>query len=30
MQMAQEAVDRRWQTYEHLSKQEPGRFERAV
>jgi len=30
MQMAQEAVDRRWQTYEHLSKQEPGHFERAV
>ena len=29
MQLAQEAVDRRWQTYEHLSKQEPGHFERA-
>jgi len=29
MQLAQEAVNRRWQTYEHLSKQEPGHFERA-
>ncbi|MDH5583999.1 MAG: 4Fe-4S binding protein, partial [Gammaproteobacteria bacterium] len=29
MQMAQETVDRRWQTYEHLSKQEPTQFERA-
>ncbi len=29
MVMAQETVDRRWQTYEHLSQQEPGQFERA-
>lgn len=29
MVKAQEAVDRRWQTYEHLSKQEPAKFERA-
>jgi pyruvate-ferredoxin/flavodoxin oxidoreductase len=29
MQMAQETVDRRWATYEHLAKQEPGEFERA-
>jgi len=29
MQMAQETVNRRWQTYEHLSKQEPTQFERA-
>ncbi len=29
MQMAQETVDRRWQTYEHLSKQEPAQFEHA-
>jgi len=29
MQMAQETVDRRWQTYEHLSKQEPTHFEHA-
>jgi pyruvate-ferredoxin/flavodoxin oxidoreductase len=29
MQMAQETVDRRWQTYEHLSRQEPGHFEHA-
>jgi pyruvate-ferredoxin/flavodoxin oxidoreductase len=30
MQMAQETVNRRWQTYEHLSQQEPAKFERAV
>ncbi|MGB5510562.1 MAG: pyruvate:ferredoxin (flavodoxin) oxidoreductase [Woeseiaceae bacterium] len=30
MQMAQETVSRRWQTYEHLAKQEPAQFERAV
>ncbi len=30
MQMAQETVDRRWQTYEHLAKQEPAQFEQAV
>jgi len=30
MQMAQETVDRRWATYEHLALQEPGEFERAV
>ena len=29
MVMAQETVDRRWATYEHLAKQEPGEFERA-
>jgi pyruvate-ferredoxin/flavodoxin oxidoreductase len=29
MVMAQETVDRRWETYEHLSKQEPTQFERA-
>ena len=29
MQMAQETVDRRWQTYEHLSQQEPTHFEHA-
>ena len=29
MVMAQETVDRRWQTYEHLSKQEPAQFEHA-
>jgi pyruvate-ferredoxin/flavodoxin oxidoreductase len=29
MQMAQETVDRRWHTYEHLSKQEPAEFEHA-
>ena len=29
MQMAQEAVNRRWQTYEHLSMQEPAQFEHA-
>ena len=29
MVMAQETVNRRWQTYEHLSKQEPTQFERA-
>lgn len=29
MQMAQETVDRRWQTYEHLSEQEPAQFEHA-
>ena len=29
MQMAQETVDRRWATYVHLSKQEPGEFEHA-
>jgi pyruvate-ferredoxin/flavodoxin oxidoreductase len=29
MQMAQETVDRRWATYEHMAKQEPGDFERA-
>ena len=28
MQMAQETVNRRWATYEHLAKQEPGDFER--
>ncbi len=27
MQMAQETVDRRWETYVHLSKQEPAKFE---
>ncbi len=30
MQMAQETVSRRWQTYEHLAKQEPALFEQAV
>ena len=30
MQMAQETVNRRWQTYEHLSKQAPAQFESAV
>jgi pyruvate-ferredoxin/flavodoxin oxidoreductase len=30
MQMAQETVSRRWQTYEHLAKQEPAQFEQAV
>ena len=29
MQMAQETVNRRWHTYEHLSKQEPAEFEHA-
>ena len=29
MVMAQETVDRRWQTYEHLSQQEPMHFEHA-
>jgi len=29
MQLAQETVDRRWHTYEHLSKQEPAQFEHA-
>ncbi len=29
MQMAQETVNRRWQTYEHLSQQEPTEFEHA-
>jgi pyruvate-ferredoxin/flavodoxin oxidoreductase len=29
MVMAQETVDRRWHTYEHLSMQEPTQFERA-
>ena len=29
MQMAQETVNRRWETYEHLATQEPGHFERA-
>ena len=29
MQLAQETVDRRWQTYEHLAKQEPAQFEHA-
>ena len=29
MQMAQETVSRRWQTYEHLSQQEPAEFEHA-
>ena len=29
MVMAQETVDRRWETYEHLAKQEPAQFERA-
>jgi pyruvate-ferredoxin/flavodoxin oxidoreductase len=29
MVMAQETVDRRWQTYEHLSQQEPTKFEHA-
>ncbi len=29
MVMAQETVNRRWQTYEHLSQQEPTEFERA-
>jgi len=29
MQMAQETVNRRWQTYEHLSEQEPTQFESA-
>jgi pyruvate-ferredoxin/flavodoxin oxidoreductase len=30
MQLAQETVHRRWQTYEHLSQQGPGQFEQAV
>jgi pyruvate-ferredoxin/flavodoxin oxidoreductase len=30
MQMAQETVSRRWQTYEHLAKQEPALFEQVV
>ena len=30
MQMAQETVDRRWATYEHLAKQEPAQFEQAI
>ena len=29
MQMAQDTVDRRWQTYEYLSRQEPTHFEHA-
>ncbi len=29
MQMAQETVNRRWQTYEHLAQQGPGQFEQA-
>ncbi|MBT8103934.1 MAG: hypothetical protein KJO95_13255 [Gammaproteobacteria bacterium] len=29
MQMAQETVNRRWQTYVHLSKQEPTHLEQA-
>jgi len=29
MQMAQETVNRRWHTYEHLSRQEPTEFEHA-
>jgi pyruvate/2-oxoacid:ferredoxin oxidoreductase beta subunit len=29
MQMAQEPVDRRWHTYEHLSEQGPTEFERS-
>ncbi len=29
MQMAQETVNRRWQTYEHMSQQEPTEFEHA-
>ncbi len=29
MQMAQETVNRRWHTYEQMSKQEPGQFEQA-
>ena len=29
MRMAQETVDRRWETYVHLSKQEPAKFEHA-
>ena len=29
MEMAQETVNRRWHTYEHLSKQEPTEFEHA-
>ncbi len=29
MQMAQETVERKWSTYEHLSKQEPSHFEHA-
>jgi hypothetical protein len=29
MQMAQEMVDRRWATYEHLAKQDPGKFAQA-
>ena len=29
MQMAQEAVNRKWTTYEYLSMQEPGHFEAA-
>jgi pyruvate-ferredoxin/flavodoxin oxidoreductase len=29
MEMAQETVNRRWETYEHLAKQEPTQFERA-
>ncbi|MBT8080975.1 MAG: pyruvate:ferredoxin (flavodoxin) oxidoreductase [Gammaproteobacteria bacterium] len=30
MQMAQEAVDRKWATYEHLATQGPAQFEQAV
>jgi hypothetical protein len=30
MQLAQETVHRRWQTYEHLSQQGAGEFEQAV
>jgi len=29
MRMAQETVNRRWETYVHLAKQEPGEFEQA-
>jgi len=29
MPMAQETVNRRWHTYEHLAKQEPAEFEQA-
>jgi len=29
MQMAQATVNRRWETYEHLAKQEPAQFEQA-
>ena len=29
MKMAQEAVNRKWSTYEYLSMQEPGHFEAA-